>query len=79
MKEFQAVVGRLDVTKYMTWTNTIFTIGSFLAVIGKSGQRYDFEKVERFRYLGVIFTTTPGCNAEVQARREARTVWVVLS
>ncbi|KAJ8954674.1 hypothetical protein NQ318_011365 [Aromia moschata] len=55
-------------TKYMTWTEEEFCQGRYLKMKTDDGKQYNFEEVDRFKYLGTIFKRQPGVSEEINSR-----------
>jgi hypothetical protein len=55
-------------TKYMEWTDKVFQEGKFLKIDAESGKVYKFKEVDKFTYLGTIFTRKPNIETEIEAR-----------
>ncbi|KAJ8918274.1 hypothetical protein NQ315_014144 [Exocentrus adspersus] len=55
-------------TKYMEWTEEDYQEGRFLKVETNTGEKYEFEEVEQFTYLGSIFSRKPNIGEEIEAR-----------
>uniref|UniRef100_A0A6P7GWI7 Uncharacterized protein LOC114347641 n=1 Tax=Diabrotica virgifera virgifera TaxID=50390 RepID=A0A6P7GWI7_DIAVI len=55
-------------TKYMEWTNKQFVRGQYITMTTAKGTQYKFEEVERFEYLGTVFTRDPNCEEKIQKR-----------
>lgn len=55
-------------TKYMKWSDEEYNMGRKLTVRLRSGKVYNFEEVERFVYLGTVFTRKPDISEEIRTR-----------
>lgn len=55
-------------TKFMQWTDQEYIHGQYLTIKTAKGRTYKFEEVERFEYLGTVFTRKPGSKEEIQKR-----------
>ncbi|KAJ8940881.1 hypothetical protein NQ318_000618 [Aromia moschata] len=84
-KKMQELVKKLDTaakmmgleineakTKYMTWTEKEFCQGRYLEIKTDDGKQYNFEEVDRFKYLGPIFERQPGNAKPVYFRNPSK-------
>lgn len=55
-------------TKYIEWTNKQFVQGQYITMTTARGTQYKFEEVERFEYLGTVFTREPNYEEEMHRR-----------
>ncbi|KAJ8923978.1 hypothetical protein NQ315_006754 [Exocentrus adspersus] len=52
----------------MEWTEEEYQEERFLKIETIAGKKYEFEEVERFTYLGSIFSRKPNIGEEIEAR-----------